>query len=272
MHLLFVPVLLLLLIAAYHSTLQWMFSRYISPDSYFSHGFIVPFVAGYFIWNSRNQLQTVKVVPSLLGLIIIFFAILLHILGTVLYIFSISGFSIYFFIIGFVLFIFGKEIGRVISFPILFLIFMFPVPLAFILSISYPLKKIVTQSGVLIIRMIGIPVYNEGFHIFIPAGELLVGNPCSGLRSLISFMALGSVMAHISELSLRRKWLIFGMSIPVAILSNVIRVLMLIMISNIWGLEAAAPDTIWHSTTGIFVFLMGLVTMYFLSRMLKCKK
>lgn len=249
-----------------------MYARYVSPDSYYSHGFIIPFVTGYLIWNKLGCLKSAKQSPSMWGLILIAFAMFLHLMGTVFYIFSISGFSIFFLVFGCVLFIFGKKITRIVAFPLLFLLFMFPVPLALILAISFPMKMLVAQTGVMIVSMFGIPIYREGFQIFIPAGQLLVDNPCSGLRSLIAFLALGAVMAYISEVSNLRKLILFVLSIPIAIFSNIVRVPMLILISDFWGLDAAAPDTVWHSATGIFVFALGLILMISLNWMLKWKK
>ena len=149
------------------------------------------------------------------------------------------------------------QITRIILFPLLFTIFMFPLPLALINQISFPPKMLVAKSGALIVKLMGIPVLQEGFLITIPAGELIVGNPCSGLRSLISFLALGALFAYIISTSTPKKLLLFLLAIPIAMLSNIIRVPMLILISNYWALETAAPESFWHDASGIFVFVLG---------------
>lgn len=270
-HLIFLPFVTILFIAAYYSTLQWMYGRFMSPDSYYSHGFIIPFVSAYFAWMEKERLQKAAIEPNIWGLFLILLSALIHILGTVLYVFSVSGFSIFFFIVGSVLFLFGKNVTRIVAFPLIFLLFMFPVPLAFITAISFPMKMLVAKTGVEIVSLMGIPVFREGFHISIPAGQLLVGNPCSGLRSLIAFMALGAVFAHISDMSVVRKGILFFLSIPIAILSNIVRVPMLILISHFWGLDAASPDTVWHGATGVFVFVIGMMLLFILGRILKWK-
>ena len=140
--------LLLIFAICYHSILTWMYSRYMGFDSYYSHGFIIPFVSGFFIWQKRQQLKSMTPEISWWGLIIIIFAVLLHIIGTILYIFSISGFSIFFLIIGSSLFLFGKKITRVIIFPLVFLVFMFPLPLAIIGAISFPMKVLVASMRI----------------------------------------------------------------------------------------------------------------------------
>lgn len=258
-----------LFVAAYHSTLIWMYERYISSDSYYSHGFLVPFVTAYLIWRKRDQLGGEDPGFSWLGLIGVLIALFIHVFGTIIYVFSVSGFSIFLLIVSLSLFLLGERVTRVILFPLAFTIFMFPLPSAFIGVISFPLKLLVAKSGAWIAGLVGIPVYLEGFYITIPAGSLLVGNPCSGLRSLITFLALGSILAYLSPLSLWRRSLILFLAVPVAIVSNIIRVPILIIISHYWGLEAARPGGFWHDASGIMVFIVGFVLLICFTRMLE---
>ncbi len=238
-------------------------------DSYYSHGFLVPFVSLYFICQQKEYLAQAEQQNSVIGLVVLIFALLLHILGTLLYIFSISGFSIFFLVIGLSLFLFGKEISKIIWFPLLFLIFMFPIPQAMISLISFPLKIFAAKAGVWITSLFGVPIYLEGFNIFIPAGHLLVGNPCSGLRSLIAFMALGSVLAYLQPISNEKKWILFFLSIPIAVLSNIVRIPILILVSNYWGVEAASPDTMVHTGSGLLVFVLGFLLMFFVTKVIE---
>ncbi len=259
----------ILAVFAYKTTFIWMYDRYMGADSYYSHGFLVPFISLYFIYQQKECLSQIKPQNSVTGLIVLFFALLLHILGTLLYIFSISGFSLFFLIIGLSLFLFGKEISKVIWFPLLFLVFMFPLPEAMIGLVSFPLKIVAAKAGVWIISMLGIPIYLEGFNILIPAGPLLVGNPCSGLRSLIAFLALGSIFAYMEPISLFKKWVLFLISIPIALLSNIVRIPILILVSNYWGLEAAGPDTLVHTGSGVLVFVLGFFLIFFVAKALE---
>ncbi len=264
-----VGALALIIAFCYSAVFQWMYGRYMNADSYYSHGFLVPFVTLFLIWMKRDQLLKQPQQESRAGLVLIVAALLLHILGTLLYIFAVSAFSLFFLIIGLTLFLCGKENTRTISFPLLFLIFMFPLPQAIISIVSFPLKMFAAKAGVWIVGLLGIPIHGEGFNIFIPAGELLVGNPCSGIRSLIAFMALGAVFAYLSNLTLARKYILFFISIPIALLSNIIRVPILILISYYWGLESAAPDTLVHTASGLLVFVLGFFLLMLAAKVLE---
>jgi exosortase len=256
-----IAVITLLFFFTYKEILLWMYERYTGADSYYSHGFLVPFISIFFIYWQKDRLKEAKQSTNIVGLYIIIFALLLHLLGTTLYVFSISGFSIFFLVVGLALYFFGTKISKSIWFPLLFLVFMFPLPQALIGVVSFPLKIFAAKAGVWIVDSLGVPVHGEGFNIFIPAGHLLVGNPCSGLRSLISFLALGSVLAYLAPISTARKWILFLLSIPIAILSNVIRIPILILASHKWGLAAAAPDTFIHTGSGMLVFIIGFTLL-----------
>lgn len=256
----------------YRSTLIWMYQRYMSADSYYSHGFLIPFVSVFFIWQKREELAKIEAYPARLGLVLLLCAAFMHVAGTILYIFSVSGFSIFLFILGIALFIFGKKVTRTIIFPLVLLLSMFPLPEAILGIISFPLKMLVARAGVDIVSAIGIPVLREGFHIEIAQGSLLVGNPCSGLRSLIAFMTLGAVYAHISTLSVPRKWILFLLSIPIAVLSNIVRVPVLILTAHYYGIAAASPDSFWHDASGLMVFVIGFVLLFFAGRILEWQR
>lgn len=268
LHITCLTIISTLFVAAYYDILQWMYGRFVSADSYYSHGFLIPFVTAYFIWQQKEHLRSLPITTSLWGLALIIVALLLHLGGTVIYVFSVSGFSIFLLIVGMVIFLYGKAISRAIWFPLAFLLLMFPMPSAVLNAISFPLKMFVAKVGAEIVALVGIPVYREGFTITIPAGALLVGNPCSGLRSLISFVALGAVFAYSATMSSPRKWILFLLTVPIAILSNLIRVPILILVSQYWGLEAAAPDTLVHTGSGFLVFVAGFILLIAASRIL----
>lgn len=258
--------------AAYLHTMQWMVQRYLSPDSYYSHGFLIPIVSLFFIWNRRKELRSIEIIGSKTGALLIICAMLTHLLGTVLYVYSISGFSLYLYILGSVLFLFGRGIFVKLLFPLGFLLLMFPLPQAVLTAVSFPLKMIVAKIGVVVVRMMGIPILQEGFQLTIPAGQLLVGNPCSGLRSIISFLAIAAILAVIRERTMVQKVILIGSAIPIAMFANILRVLFLVLISHIWGLETAQPESFWHTASGVALFIIGLVMLFVIGNYLDAEK
>ncbi len=248
-----------------------MYFRYTSDDTYYSHGFIVPFVTGFLIWQHRDILKQLPKSYSLWGLVLIFGALVLHLVSIVLYFYFSSGISIFILIIGITLFLYGKDILNAVIFPISFLIFMFPMPTGLINIISYPLKMNVASIGSKLANLVGVPSFQVGFYIETSKGTLLIDNPCSGLRSLIAFTALGSLIAYFSSTAMKKRVALFALSIPVALATNVLRVLLLICVASYYGIDMVAPDKIVHNLSGYVVFFVGGVILFGISRLFEWK-
>ncbi len=261
---------LVLVILVYCSTFVWLYERYVSSDSYYSHGFLIPFVVAGLIWLKRGQLKNIKWECNLWGLVLIIFSLFLHLLSILTEVFFVSGFSILFLVFGITLFLFGKEITKMILFPLSFLVFMFPLPLTAINAISFSMKMFATKSAVFILKIFTqIPMKNEGFQILFPHASLVVGNPCSGLRSLISMLALGSVFAYLLRTGLLKKTLLFLLAVPIALISNIIRIILLCLGVYIYGGHMAKG--FFHDFTGYLAFTIAFISLWVLWRKLQCK-
>lgn len=256
-----------LVMIMYARTLAWLFERYTSPDSYYSHGFLVPAVSAFLLWKKRRQLARIRLGSSRLGLGLVAAALLLHAVASLAEVYSASSFSFPAVLFGLSLFLFGKRFTRAISFEISFLVFMLPLPLALINSVSFPLKIFVTNVTVAILRLSGVPLRHEGFQLFFSSGTLTVENPCSGLRSLIVFLALGSVFAYTLKSDMRRRLALFGASVPIAIAANIGRVLVLSLGVFVYGSGVARG--LFHDMTGYAVFVVAFVVLKIMWRKLK---
>jgi exosortase len=169
-------------------------------------------------------------------------------------------------VVGISLFLFGKEVTKGILFPLLFLVFMFPLPESFIGSLATPLKMNAAKMAAFLVDQAGIPVYREGFYIKTINGELLVGNPCSGLRSLISFLGIGAFFAYLMDMSMTRRIVLFLLSVPIALASNVLRVIALVLVTHYYGAEKASPNSFFHDFSGIMVFVIGFSILFWAGR------
>jgi exosortase len=258
----YVMIIVGLFVLVYYRTLIWMYGRFVGADSYYSHGFIIPLVSAFLVWQKRDTLRKLQIGYSKYGLVLIIVSLVLHLLSTIFYIFSSSGFSILLLVFGISLFILGKEATKAIFFPLLFLIFMFPLPASFIDVLAEPLKMNAARIATFFVDQAGISVFREGFYIKTINGELLVGNPCSGLRSLISFLGIGSLFAYLLDISMVGKSILFFLSVPIALASNILRVIALVLVTHYYGYQKASPDSFFHDFSGIMVFVIGFVALY----------
>ncbi len=260
-------IICILFFLVYRSTFGWLIERYLEPDSYYSHGFLVPFISAFLIFLKRKRINFEKKDQNFIGMGLIIFSMGLHFFSLLSEFFFMDGISLVILVLGISIFLFGKSNTREMLFPIFFLLFMIPLPLVAVNAISFPMKMLVTKSAVFILdNLFRIPVRNEGFQIFFPQASLIVENPCSGLRSLISFLALGSLFANFLKSSLSKKYLLFVLSILISFISNLFRVILLSLGVFIYGNGAA--HGFFHDLTGLLVFILGFVFLLIAARTL----
>lgn len=253
--------LCLLMVLVYYPTFGWLIERYLEPDSYYSHGFLIPLVTVFLIFSKRKEINKKENNQNFFGVLLVILSLGLHFIGILSEIFFLDGISIISLVYGMSFFLIGKRNTGKILFSITFLIFMIPIPLVAVNAISFPMKMIVTKSAVFVLdKIFNMPIRNEGFQIFFPKAILIVENPCSGLRSLISFIALGSLFAYFLKASWKKKIFLFFLSIPISLVSNFIRVILLSLGVYIYGNGIAKG--FFHDFTGYFVFVLGFAFLW----------
>ncbi len=254
-------------LAAYVPTLIWMWDRWFARDSYYSHGILIPFVTLFLIWQKRDDLALVEKVKSRWGMVLIVTGMLLHILASLMRVYFVSGFSMLIVLIGLILFFYGSAVFKKILFPVLFLVFMIPVPLVIITNVSFKMKIFAAKIATTILNNVGIAAIREGSLIRMQHAQVVVDDVCSGLRSLISLMALGSIFAYWMKSSMVKKYILFLTAIPIAIVTNVARIIFLSSVAEIWGAQNAGG--LIHDVSGFLVFALAFVLLYVVGRVLE---
>lgn len=246
-----------------------LLGRFGTRESYYSHGYLVPFIIAYLVFRKRNRLKEIEPQNIFSGLVIL-------ILGLILYLVSLflkSNFTTYLslpiVILGILLYLKGKEFAKELSFSLAFLLFMLPLPEVMIVGISFKLKILAAQLATNLGNLIGIKAILSGSTIFYPGGTLLVGDPCSGLRSLITFLALGALFTQFTKASLIKKASLFLSAVPIAIISNLLRLTFLLLVGFVYGQEATTG--LVHDVSGYLVFVLGFLGLMLASKILRCK-
>lgn len=256
-----------LCLTAYFPTLIWMWDRWFARDSYYSHGILVPLVTIFLIWQKKEQLKETPYEESPWGIRLIVLGIIIHLISSLLRVYFTSGFSLLIVIAGIINYFYGKKVLHIIIFPIAFLFFMMPLPLVVITNISFQLKILAAQIATFLLNEMRIPAIREGSIIKMRSVYVIVDDVCSGLRSLISLAALGSIFAYWMKGSLNKKVLLFLSTIPIAVITNVVRVIFLSAVSEIWGLKYA--DGLVHDISGFLVFGLAFILLYAVAKLLE---
>jgi len=254
-------------IFVYWPTFLWMWDRWFVRDSYYSHGILVPFVTAFLIWQKRKVLESTPRESSAWGLRLVILGIVIHFISSLFRVYFSSGFSMLIVLFGLILHFFGRKILDKIVFPISFLVFMIPLPMVVITNISFKMKLFAAQIAAWTLNAIHIPAIREGSMLKMKHSYVIVDDVCSGLRSLISLTALGSIFAYWLKSSMARKIFLFLTTIPIAIITNVFRVIVLSVISEVWGPKYAVGAV--HDITGFLAFGLAFVLLYFVSKLME---
>ncbi len=260
-------VLLFLVIIAYIPTFIWMVGRWTARDTYYSHGFLVPFISLFIIWIERNKLSKLKIAPAKSGWLFFILGLLIHTISGFWRVYFTSGFSFLIVIAGLVLLFLGKEFLKNLIFPISFLLFMIPLPMLAIANLSFRLKIFAAQISTFIINNLGVSAVRDGSVIKTMHSYLVVEDPCSGIRSLIALIALGILMAYFNNFSKVKKGIIFLSSIPIAITTNIIRIVALSLASEMYGTELAMG--MFHDVVGILIFVFAFLGLSLVGKLLE---
>ncbi|MEW6169959.1 MAG: exosortase/archaeosortase family protein [Candidatus Omnitrophota bacterium] len=252
---------------AYIPTFAWMIGRWTAKDTYYSHGFLVPLISIFLIWQKRQDLKKLKIKPSNLGWVFFGSGILIHAISALWRVYFSSGFSLIIVLIGLVLLFLGKEFLKETLFAILFFAFMIPLPLVAIANISFKLKIFAAKISTVIINKLGVPAIRDGSVIKTMHSYLVVEDPCSGIRSLIALIALGALMAYFSNISKLKKTILFISSIPIAIATNVIRIVTLSLVSEMYGAKLATGT--FHNIMGVLVFVFAFIGLALIAKILE---
>lgn len=239
-------------------------------DANYSHGFIVPLVAAYFVYNIRLDLLKVQVEPWRPGFALFLLGLLQLVigwLGTELFTMR-SSFVVT--LSGMILFFFGKRMFRLVLMPLVYLLFMVPLPYLIYNSITFPLKLFVTRVSIAFLKLAGVVVLREGNVIMLPLTTLEVADACSGIRSLISLLALAVAYAFYLEFTPLRKILLTLAAIPIAIAVNAFRIIVTGLLVQYWG--ASAAEGFFHEFAGIAVFAVGIAILLALGFCLSDRK
>ena len=258
-HVFYIIILILLFAVSYYDTLGWMFGRYLSADSYYSHGFLIPFISGYLIWEKRAKLGMLAAKPSNWGILVLLLGILMLIAGRIGAELFTMRFSLIILLAGLILFVAGKDFFKALMFPLVFLIFMIPLPYIVYDSIAFPLKLFAAKCATYSLQLIGIPILREGNIIVLASATLEVADACSGIRSLISLIALSVVYAYFTQKSKLKRIILVIASIPIAIIVNAFRVVVTGILAHYIGPETA--HGFFHTFSGwlIFIIAFGLL-------------
>jgi exosortase len=195
-----------------------------------------------------------------LGAVALVACLIVYVLSRITGVLELEGLSMYAAIVSAFYLLVGGALLRSLWFPIVYLLVALPPPDTLVSLITQPLKIAISQWAVSLLHALDYPIASSGVTIQIANYELLVAAACAGLNSIITLSAICLFYVYLRHRSNLVAFLAVGLLIiPVAVFSNFVRVLSLVLITYYWG-EAAAQGFL-HDFAGLTVFLVALLSI-----------
>lgn len=261
----------------------------VTRDSEWYFCLVVPLLVAWLIYRDRAALKKLPLAGSRWGALIVAVGLMFFWMGYKVDT-GYPGFVAFHCVLGgLVLLLGGWGWVRALLFPWLFLAFMWPLfPLEE--RLAFPLRMMTAGVSGSFLNLIGVGVMREGTALYSAADESLglaagalfrldVEEPCSGIRSLFSLMMISALYGYLTLKSPVRRVLLFVSAIPLAVMGNFVRMVMLAVASSALGSDFAVGRNIdghqemsfFHALAGFVVFGVALAGMFALCSVLERK-
>ena len=225
-------------------------------DADYSHGFLVPLLSAYLIGQRRDALRSIPRNPSPWGMVVVLGSLGFLFLGSLGAELSLTRLSLLGTICGLIVYFVGSKVLRAMAFPMAFLLFAILIPGVVYNEIVFPLQFVASKFATRILEMLNLfPVLREGNVLVLPNMRLEVVAACSGIRSLMSLLALAAGYGYLVERSTTVRWILLVAMVPLAILSNGTRVMVTALMAHYIGPQAA--EGFMHEFSGWVIFVVA---------------
>jgi exosortase len=252
-------------VVLYWGVLVRLLQDWLHDDNY-SHGIAIIPLALYFVWERRAKLLSQPVRPHWFGIPVVAAGLVLLVMGELGAELFLTRVSLLITLTGAIVFALGWSVVRVLAFPIAFLMLMIPLPAIIFNQIAFPLQLLASQFGEAGLNLVGVPILREGNVMILARTTLEVAEACSGIRSLISLVTLGIVFGYFTDPRPGVRVAIAAASVPIAIVTNGLRVAGTGIAAHYIGPEAA--EGFFHTFSGWLVFVMAFALMFLATHLL----
>jgi exosortase len=241
-------------------------------DSNWSHGFIIPLFSLYLLSARREELYRAERRICLWGIPILVLSILVMVAA--FYPIQnrwIRNLSMTGMLFGLVLYLAGPRVAKLTWLPIFYLALAMPFPPRLYYGIAYPLQELAAVSSTFLLKLFGVLVYVTRSHLEITSitgkvHPLTVAEACSGVRSLMAFIALGVAMAYIEPRPMWQRITLVASTLPITVACNILRVT-----ATAWAYVQDKPELgqdVMHTVMGMVLLIPALGMLLLLSWLL----
>ncbi len=247
----------------YADSFRWLAGIWLNEKEY-SHGFLVPFVSGYFIYLHRRQFAQCPINQSLAsGLFVIFVAMLLLFMGRLGLVIQLEVLSFFIVLPGIIILFLGWYYLLLLLLPLGYLVFMLPVMDYLPGDIHVPLQHLAAAGGAKLMQLAGYAVYRDGLLLHLPGITIKVARVCSGVNLLFSVVAVGIPLVYLYQRSIRNALVVLAGGVLVAVAANSGRVALAGISAIHYGVDMLHGPH--HVLQAFSVAVAGYIALFFVS-------
>lgn len=256
-------------------------------DENYSHGLLIPLIIAYILWTQRERLARQSANPSTLwggaAVLVALTALWAGTAGAELFI---QRVSLVLMLAGTVIYFWGFRVLQLLLVPLGLLLLAIPIPAIIFNKVAFPLQLFASRCAVWSMSLFDIPVLRQGNVIeLLPLGaretkKLEVVEACSGIRSLMTLVTLAVVFAYfthprsdgsheghrrgivewLKSYGFWRSGILILSAVPIAILTNGLRVSGTGLLAHFYGTEVA--DGFFHSFSGWVIYIAAFLLLF----------
>ena len=254
--------------AAMYTPVYWWAAGDIWQSEDHGHGPIILAVLVWLFWGLRNDIAAAPLEPApMLGWPLFVTGLFAYFVGRVFGISILEFGSQPLVVAGALLLLKGPTALRLAWFPVIYFVFMIPLPSIIVDAITGSLKQWIASIVESLLYLIGYPIARTGVILSIGPYQLQVADACSGLHSMFSLSALGTLFMYMMGRKSRLQMgIMLAAILPIAFVANIIRVITLVLVTYYLGDEAG--QGFLHGAAGMVLMLVALLCFFALDKLL----
>ncbi len=235
-----------------------------STTEEFSYGYLIPLVSIGVIFFRRQALLSSIGRGALGGLVIVIASLATLIAAERLGIHALAGIAVSPLLFGAAVYLWGWSAGRMLAFPFGFLVFGLGVFRGLLDTVGFALQGITAVGAGTLASLVGVPLVLTSDRF-----AFIVAEPCSGMSSLVSLLALAALWTYVARGSVTARAAVLLSVAPLAIFANSARVTMVLVVAHWFGQDAAIG--FFHGASSLVLFGLALGGLVAVSRLVGCQ-
>ena len=259
-------VLLFLLLSK--DLLGFWYWEYTKEESYYGHALLIPLFVAVMLWHKRDALRAIPKRTNFAALILLVPSLLAFIYGQKLHMEAIMSWTFLLSIIGGVWFVLGTAFVRAIAFPLFFLWLMAPLPGPVLNDATQGMQGLSTLVATAMLKVIGLHPVQIGNVVQMDNYVMHVDVPCSGFKLLLRLLTFSAAFAYLTDTTLGKRWGLFLISIPLSLVINSFRIMLIGVVGECLGTTAAHT---FHDWSGIISTILCMAILFAIAKGLGCR-